>query len=149
MRKWGWMIQMVIGLNEETLVPQFVENVHSPLNRKEMIRIYGMVFLLKLRFENLREIYSPITSAELSSPTFWRNRFKFLALLKDKLLMILTTATKKLNNSHLLKTGLFVLGSVCAFTGMCTYVDSQTQKCVGKQPSIVVVETAKSWWEEN
>ena len=55
MHRWGWMIQLIIGVDESLVNHQFVDESDRPINRAEMIRLHGLSFVLKQRFEQLRE----------------------------------------------------------------------------------------------
>ena len=59
MHRWGWMMQLVIGVDESLTNHRFTDETGRPQNRAEMIRLHGLSYVLKQRFEQLREPFIP------------------------------------------------------------------------------------------
>lgn len=55
MHRWGWMMQLIIGVDESLVNHRFIDESDRPINHAEMIRLHGLSFVLKQRFEQLRE----------------------------------------------------------------------------------------------
>lgn len=54
MDRWSFVIQLVFGVDDTLVKPRFVDTTSRPINRAEMIRLHGLSYVLKQRFEQLR-----------------------------------------------------------------------------------------------